>query len=427
MIAPMPTQSNRPRVVLITKTATQNQGNQALSIVWRDFLARRYPQADVRLVERAPGYLKRYTLASIARQRDPVAAFDALAARLVAGLPAESATDPSVWTVRHDPGQQQVIRFVKFRQALSVRSRLARLGVGKAAYFNRLAFICRAPLVVINPAGEFQSNATDTALHYLLETRCAQLCGAATAFVNLSFEIADPVLARLSDHVFRQCDLTEFRDDESLEHLRATGGTAEPLILPDGAAASRIERPAASGGGGLALAINALQVNAYGLADKWDSFVARLAQRGPVTLTSNEWSTDYPYWHKYLELDGVRCEGETLPYDAYAQSLAQYDVVVSSRLHTCVLGLVVGAAIIPVETGTFKLSGFFNMIGLGNDPVRMDREGWQDEVVARIDAVMADRAGRIARQDQAITAARQAFDTRLSEAFRDEWLAPVAQ
>ncbi|MCL4673954.1 MAG: polysaccharide pyruvyl transferase family protein [Sphingomonadaceae bacterium] len=413
------TTADRRRVVLITKTATQNQGNQALSIVWRDFLARRYPEAEVRLVERAPAYLKRYTLAAIARQRDPVAAFDALAASLVARMPRSATADPSVWNVRHDPDQQQVIRFLKLRQALRLRGRLARIGVGEAAYLERLSYICGARLVVVNPAGEFQANATDTPLHYLLETRCAQLSGASTAFVNLSFEVADPVLARLSDHVFRHCDLSEFRDTESLEHLRATGGTAEPLILPDGAIMSAIARPESGGGKGLALAINALQVREHALAEKWDAMVDQLLTAGLVTLTSNEWTTDFPFWHKYLERDGVTCEGSDLPYDEYARLLVGYDVVVSSRLHTCVLGLVAGAAIVPVETGTFKLSGFFNMIGMADEPVRMDSAGWQDRLLERIAAVRSDRAARIAMQDRHVDAARARFEQELTAAFTD--------
>ena len=407
----------RPRIVLITKTATQNQGNQALSIAWRNFLATLYPGSDVRLVERAPAYLKRYTLARIAREADPVAAFDALARDLVSRMPAAPASDPSCWEVRHDAQQQQVIRFLKLRQALRLRSRLAGLSTGEGAYLSRLAYICQAHLVVVNPAGEFQASGLDTPLHYLLETRCAQLAGAHTAFVNLSFELADPVLTRLSDHVFRHCDLTEFRDTESLDHLRATGGTATPIILPDGAAMSEIVRPAASGGGGLALAINALQVRDHGLSDKWDAFMDRLLARGPVTLTSNEWTTDFPFWSKYLEQEEVSCEGQTLPFDKYARLLASYDVVISSRLHTCVLGLVAGVPVIPVETGTFKLSGFFNMIGMESDPVRMDAENWQDTLMQRIDAVQQDKSARLAQQDRAIGAARARLSAELAQAF----------
>lgn len=411
-----------PTIVLITKTKTQNQGNQALSVAWRDFLSKRYPDCSIRLVERAPCYLKRYTLSSLARSNDPVAAFDALARKLVSQMPRSVSRDPSCRDVQHDHRQQQVIRFGALRQALNLRGRLGQMGLGKGAYLQRLAFICTARLVVFSPAGEFYPAATDTALHYLLETRCAQLAGARTAFVNLSFEVADPTLAMLSDHVFRQCDLAEFRDSESLAHLRGNGGTAAPIILPDGAAMHAFARSTTAGGAGLALSINALQVRANGLSDKWDDLMARLVERGPVTLTSNEWTTDYPFWQRYLELDGVRCEGQTLPYRDYARFLASFDIVVSSRLHTCVLGLAAGAPIIPVETGTFKLSGFFNMIGMHRDPLRMEGPNWQDALLGRIEAVKQGREERIALQDRAMGAARERLEGELGQAFRDEWV-----
>ena len=415
--------SDAPRVVLITKTATQNQGNQALSIAWRDFLARCYPEANVRLVERAPSYLKRYTLNALARSRDPIAAFDALARELVARMPATASRDPSHWEVRHDYEQRQAIRFVKLRQALRLRSRLSALGAGEGEYLERLSYICGAQLVVVNPAGEFYPDATDTAYHYLLETRCAQLAGARTAFVNLSFEMKDRTLIALSDHVFAQCDLVEFRDTESVDYHAAHGGRATPVVLPDGAAMSAIgPRDGAAGGGGLALAINALQVRAHDLTEQWDDVVDRLRARGKVTLTSNEWSTDFPFWQKYLALEGVECEGRTLPYDDYARFLAGFDVVVSSRLHTCVLGMVAGAPIVPVETGTFKLTGFFNMIGMEGEPVRMDTPGWQDRLLDRIEAVSADRSARVALQDQRLAAARERFEAVLGEAFGSELL-----
>ncbi|WP_374407125.1 polysaccharide pyruvyl transferase family protein [Pelagerythrobacter sp.] len=410
-------QTVHPRVVLITKTATQNQGNQALSIAWRDFLARRYPDANVRLVERAPGYLKRYTVGELKRARDPVAAFDALARKLVARMPAAPARDPSRWAVRHDHEQQQVLRFVRLRKALRLRSRVAALGLGEKDYLDRLAFICTADLVVVNPAGEFQADATDTALHYLLETRCAQLAGARTAFVNLSFELEDKMLVALSDHVFAQCDLVEFRDTESVDYLAENGGRTRPIVLPDGAAMSAIERTGGTGGGGLALAINALQVRTHGLTGQWDGIIDRLRTRHGITLTSNEWSTDFPFWQKYLELDGIECEGRTLPYDEYARHLAGFDAVVSSRLHTCVLGLIAGAPIIPVETGTFKLTGFFNAIGMDGEPIRMGDGDWEARIEARIEDVLADRDATLKRQDECLFDARSRLVDGLTAAF----------
>lgn len=414
-----------PHITLITKTRTQNQGNQALSIAWRDYLSTRYPEAQVRLVERAPGYLKRYTLAALACSSDPVAAFDALARSLLSAKPKTAQKDPSKWNVEHDPTQQQVVRFKRLRQVLRLRSRLASLGVGATAYLDRLAYICSSDLVVVNPAGEFQHDATDSALSYLLETRCAQLSGRRTAFVNLSFEIANPTLISIADHVFHYCDVLEFRDIESREYFAEVGGRKTPIVLSDGAILSKVERSGESGGKGLALAINALQVNAHRLSSSWDDIVAKLRERGPITLTSNEWTTDHPFWKKYLALDGVHCEGQQLSYDAYARFLSGFDVVVTSRLHTSVLGLVAGAAVVPMETGTFKLTGFFNQIGMPDEPIRMGESGWQERLLQRIADLSENRETRIRKQDEHVFRARDALRSGLDASFNDDLLKPM--
>ena len=420
-----------PKITLITKTRTQNQGNQALSIAWRDYLASRYSDARVRLFVRAPKYLKRFTASTFASASDAVGSFDGIAHRLLERAPAEPVGNPSVWDVQHDPSQKQVIRFRQVRQALRLRSRLASLNVGSRDYLNRLSHLTAANLVVVNPAGEFQRDARDTALHYLLETRCAQLSGCRTAFVNLSFEVSDPMVIRIADHVFSHCDVLEFRDSESESHYTENGGSVEPTVLPDLAVNSSIERRPRKERKGLALAINALQVHEHGLAEMWDALVSELAQRWPVTLTSNEWTTDYPFWKRYLQQDGVTCDGQLLDYAEYARFLANFDVVVSSRLHTCVLGLVAGAAIVPVETGTFKLSGFFKEIGFPDEPVRMDSTDWQARLVSRVEAVRQNRESRIRLQDQRVSSARafirdgldRLFPSALvSEVVRPGWL-----
>ena len=313
------------RIVLITKTRTQNQGNQALSIAWRDFLASQYEGSSVHLVERAPGFLKRYTLSGLDRGNDLLPAFDRLAQTLLERRSPAISEDPGRWDVLHDPDQQQVVRFLALRKALRIRSRLAALNIGSSRYFERLAYICGAQLVVVNPAGEFQRNATDTALHYLLETRCAQLAGCRTAFVNLSFEIEDESLVRIARHVFKNCDVLEFRDRESADYFARCGGETIPIVLPDAALLSRIDRTSETKTEGLALAINALQVRSRGLSDSWDEIVGHLCERGPVVLTSNEWTTDFPFWRKYLHKDGVNAAGRLLDFSDYARFLGGLD------------------------------------------------------------------------------------------------------
>lgn len=411
-------------IALITKTRTQNQGNQALSTAWRNYLSVRYPEARVRLFDRAPKYLKRHTVSAIAAKDDPIDEFDGIARAHLQRMPTDPGLDPSVWEVQHDPTQQQVVKFRGLRQMLRLRSRLASFSIGADDYFRRLRHITSSDLVVINPAGEFQQDATDTALHYLLETRCAQLAGCRTAFVNLSFEVTDPTVIRLSNHVFAACDVLEFRDNESQEYFAQNGGAREALVLADGATLSLLERPVHRGGRGLALAINALQVHEHGLSEKWDGVIDELARMGPVTLTSNEWTTDHPFWKRYLEQPGITCDGRFLDYEGYAKFLAEFDVVVSSRLHTCVLGLVAGAAVVPVETGTFKLTGFFNRIGMPNEPLRMNEEDWRQRLVERIKTVLAQREDRVRLQDAHLAAARAALKEGLDTLFTPSLIQP---
>jgi polysaccharide pyruvyl transferase WcaK-like protein len=412
-----------PQISLITKTRTQNQGNQALSIAWRDYLSARYPEARLRMFERAPKHLKRYTVEALASEKNPVAAFDRIAQGLLRRMPANPGPDPSVWEVRHDPAQQQVVRFRRLRQALRLRSRIEALNLGASEYLNRLRHITQADLVVINPAGEFFCEALDSALPYLLETRCAQIAGCRTAFVNLSFEVADPTVIRLSDHVFAACDVLEFRDRESEAHLLANGGIAKPLVFPDGAIMTKLERTPERFGNDIALAINALQVGDYNLSEGWDGIIDELRNAGPVTLVSNEWTTDQPFWKKYLTLEGVSCDGEMLDCFDYARSLARYDVVVSSRLHTCVLGLIAGAAVVPVETGTFKLTGFFNEIGMTREPIRMGEDGWEVRLLRKIKSVAADPAARVSQQDTFISSAVASWHDGMDAVFPDDLLA----
>lgn len=405
------------RITLVTKTRTQNQGNQALSIAWRDYLQRRFPGSQLTLLDRGPRFLKRYRVSDLVRERDPVAAFDRIALDLSAKASGAADGDPAEWEVLHDPRLKQAVRFLWLRRALSIRSRIAALSVGSDEYFGRLAYLQGADLVVVNPAGEFYSDAQDTALHYLIETRCAQLAGCRTAFVNLSFELTDPLLIRLSDHVFGHCDVLEFRDLESAAHFANHGGRKTPVVVPDAALLSSIEGPTPAGGRGLGLAINALQVVSFGLQDAWDALVEKLARQGPITLTSNEWTTDFPFWKRYLSHSGVTCDGQHLDYAGYARFLAQFDVLVSSRLHTCVLGLVAGAAVVPVETGTFKLTGFFNQIGMPHEPIRMGEDSWQAKLLQRIEAVRADRQSRVEFQDQYVLAAKNAIRAGLDGVF----------
>lgn len=411
-----------PQIALVTRTNTINQGNQALSSAWRDYLALRYPEARVRLYERAPGYLRRHTISALSAQRDPVAAFDRIAESLLTRMPANPGRDPSVWEVTIDSSRKHLIQFRGLRHALQIRRRLAALNFGASDYLNRLYHLTQANIVVVNPAGEFQPSSSDTALVYLLEARCAQIANCRTAFVNLSFEATDPMVALLSDYVFSSCDIVEFRDDESRERFHAKGGRTGVSVLPDGVLISGIDRKESQGAHGIAIVINGPQTTELCLTRAICKLLERLVENEKVTLTSNEFATDRPYWNDYLAINGINCVDNSLDFRDYALLLANFEVVVSSRLHTCVMALLAGVPVVPLEAGKFKLTGFFNKIGMPNEPVRAGASGWEDSLLNRIRTFQRNREERIADQNKCIEKAQLELIEGLNQIFTAELL-----
>lgn len=409
------------RVLLVTKTSTQNQGNQALSIAWLTLLGELFPDASVGALERMPAFLKRFRVAALTESTDPVTTFEGWAAEVAA----MAVSDPDGDTVRtrilHRPEVKQAMRFLALRRALAIRSRLANLGVGKGDYRSRLGAMREASLVVVNPAGEFQADATDTALAYLLDLRVAQLLGARTAMVNLSFEIEDATLRTVAAHVMDLADLVEFRDVPSADAYATAGGQSEALVLPDAALLTELGDPAPGNRspGTVGLAINGLQARAAGLDSQWSGFIETMRKHGsePV-LVSNEWSTDEVFWRQLRTNVEIESMGRDCDYREYGRLLGGFEVVVSSRLHTCVLALCAGTAVVPVETGTFKLSGFFEQIGLPNTPVNLLEPGWQEKVLARVAAGRSDPTvltEQLRARDEGRARLRAALGPRLAE------------
>jgi len=398
----MKNQAPLGEIILITKLETQNQGNQALSIAWRDRLESLFPRHVIRPIERSPNYLKRFTVGYFTSKADPVVAFEKIVGDLCRRARKIQVEAPPIRRdIRHNSKISQAIRAVRLRRLLNVRSRLSALGLGRRNYLNRLALFRQSKMLVMNPAGEFYPAAADTALAYLIELRCAQVLGIPTAMVNLSFEVMDKTLRLLSAHVLDQCSVLQFRDTESLEEYRSAGGRQSPVVLPDGALMTR--PPAAaeeSDHGGIALAINALQVRAAGLQLPWAEFIDQLvAQDLKPVLTSNEWTTDEPFWGQFTADGRIKAVGREADYQEYMQLLRNFDVVISSRLHTCVLSIVAGVPVVPVETGTFKLTGFFRQAGLPL-PIRLGSRGWQQAIVESVRAIQADRSKAVDVQNR---------------------------
>lgn len=404
-------------VVLVTRASTRNQGNVTLSRVWRDLLAEMFPGLEVTVLERVPAFIKRYTLAQFEKAADPIAAFDSAAQKLADAGRNVPVPDWGGDTIGLDRSAAVPIRFAGLRRKLQLRQRLAALGFFDSMRVRRQAKVASASLYVMNAAGEFLPRLTDTPIQYLLDMRAAQLLGIPTAFVNTSFEIEHPLVRRIAAHVLDKADILLFRDHASAANYRAGGGTVDAVVLPDAAMLHGSMRAPQAATGRIALSFNGPATTKANLAGHWLDLARaiRIAGLEPVFI-SNEWFNDAMVWRAWQASDGFAAEGENLDIEDYVAFLGGFDAVVSGRLHTCVLAIEAGTPIIPVETGTFKLTGLFNQIGLVDRP-EQPAPGWEGPLIDRLLAIVADKQGEALRQQAIVGEARDKLRADLNALF----------
>lgn len=387
--------STPDEILLITRIRTLNKGNQALSDAWLAMLERAFPATPIRILERRPRHLLQYTLRQFARERDPVAAFDALAERLARLAPGPDVIGaPGRTRILLDETISPPARMVALRQRLNLRGRLAGAGFYAEDYRRRLSACQRARLVVVNPAGEFFPREPQAAFYHLLDAHVARKLGRPTAIVNHTMDITDPTLRRIIPMVYRTLDLVGFRDEKSVTAFREMGGdlsnvlvTADLALTLDAIAGNR-RRP-----GTVAVAINVPEAAANKYLDQWTGVIAGLQQAGlQVSLVSNELPADQPFYTQLQErFPGLAVEGAGLDHGTYAQLLAGFDSVVTSRMHTGILAMVAGTPVIPIEGSSFKITGLFRELGFEQPVIRPGAAGWQALVVARTTEVNGQR------------------------------------
>ncbi|MCE9577113.1 MAG: polysaccharide pyruvyl transferase family protein [Deltaproteobacteria bacterium] len=377
-----------PEIALITRVRTLNKGNQALSAAWVGLLREAFPGSAIRLIERRPRHLLQYTLPQLAGARDPYREFDALTSRLARLAPGPGhagAPDPTA-TIVLDETIPTPIRFADIRARLNLRGWMARTGRYRREYIARLAMFQRAQFVVLNPAGEFFPRSPEPAFYYLVEAHVAHKLGRPTAIVNHTMDIDDPTLRALIPRVYRELELVGFRDSKSIETYKTMGGDlANVVVSPDLALASRVGPVGALRRNTVAIAINVPEGTARGYCDQWLDVIRGLQAHGlEVVLVSNEFPSDLTYYEQLRRTLGVKIEGGALDYDRYAALLGSFDVVVSSRMHTAILGMVGGAPVVAVEGASFKITGLFQELGLAGPVIRPSSPGWAQAVITQV-------------------------------------------
>lgn len=389
------TQPNRDEILLITRMRTLNKGNQALSVAWRSLLERAFPAAQLRILERRPRHLLQYTLRRLVDAADPVRAFDQIAERLAALAPGPDVAGPPHPTrIVLDESIAPPMRFVRLRQRLNLRGRLASAGWYADDYRRRLSACQRARLVVVNPAGEFFPREPAAAFYHLLDAHVARTLGCPTAIVNHTMDITDPTLRRIIPAVYRRLDLVGFRDDKSVAAFREMGGDLRNVVVtPDLALTITPPRASEVRTDVVGVAINVPEATAGGYVQQWSAVIDALLRAGcQVRLISNELPADRPFYAQLLQrFSSVRLEGAALDHDRYATLLGGYGVVVTSRMHTGILAMAAGTPVVPVEGSSFKITGLFQELGFDEPVIRPTESGWTVRVVERVLSIRPQR------------------------------------
>jgi polysaccharide pyruvyl transferase WcaK-like protein len=414
-------------IVLITRVRTLNKGNQALSAAWLAMLQRAFPDAAIRLLERRPRHLVQYSLRRLAMERDPVAAFDRLTTKLAAMAPGPELAGPvrGKTAILLDETIPPPQRFGALRQRLNLRGLLAATGYYADDYRKRLSACQRAKLVVVNPAGEFFPRDPQAALYHLLDAAVANKLGCPTAIVNHTLDLDDPTLRKIIPVLYRSLSLVGFRDGKSIEAFRKMGGDpSNVLVTPDLALTHDFSGTHERRTGVVGVTVNAPEALSRGYLEQWIEVIEGLLARGfKVELISNEMPAELEFYEQLQRrFKGVTIAGAGLGHDKYAELLATYELVISSRMHTGILAMVTGTPVVPVEGASFKITALFQELGLANPVIQPTQSGWARRVLDEVMAVRGQGEAASVACSSKVSAARDRIITllvpRLQEAAR---------
>ena len=399
------------KVAVITRMTTQNAGNEALSVRLIELLRQTPTVGEVRALDRYPRYFESLSLLDVAGP-DPVAAFDALAARLArraARLGDGALADPaSADTVRLDLSARELpsrLRDVKRR--LGLRRRLAAWGIiGRADLETRLRTLAWADLTIWNPAGEYHPTGdANQPFRLLLMIRIAQLLGHRTAIVNHSLEIADPLLKAIVGHVYREAQAIVVRDGPSLAVAREMGVAPERLSeAPDLVflTPETTGQAVAPHAGAIGFAVNGLQALAG--YNEWSALLNRLEATGrPMVFVSNAMNHDLDFAIRLAEGRSMTLVRRQPSHEDLVDIYRGMGVLISSRLHAAILALSAGTPVVSIEPQVFKLTAIFDQMAYPLTSETVHQAGWGMRVAAKVETALADPSG-LAREGRAALA-----------------------
>ncbi|MES2444540.1 MAG: polysaccharide pyruvyl transferase family protein [Pseudomonadota bacterium] len=386
------------RVAAITRLFTDNAGNEALSTVLGRYLAQQFGEANVRLVDRIPHTLRRFSYDRVAAAADPIAAFEAMVDE-VAALPTAAsplcplAGEADIRLVARprirSPLMQWAKRTIRLRSRLRARGILPAREDGAATGLNTLRW---ADALVWNPAGEIHPKGrSDEVFLILLMVRLAQRQGKPVAIVNHSLEATDTVLNRLLVHVYQDAQLVTVREQGSYDRGLELGFPAAPMVIvPDlafllarpGFLPELDEAPAEPlAPGSIVLSINGLEAARGG--DGWERLIAGLRELGrPIVFVSNSMKDDIPFARAMAQHSHVEFRNDQPSFREMVRLYRGAAMVISSRLHASIFAMCARVPVLSIEPQLFKLTGILDQLDYPIRTVRMGEPGWVEQLLA---------------------------------------------
>ncbi|HMP98980.1 MAG TPA: polysaccharide pyruvyl transferase family protein [Cyclobacteriaceae bacterium] len=340
--------------LISTKLITTNIGNQALS----DELIFLAEERRMQVVGRPFG-LDNYTTSSLSN--DLINDFEGIAAKIAKLTISENKSlKPTSkkavllpfggTTVKTEPLR---VIFRKFRKLYF------RFYAVSPAYRKRLALYSKVDNYYYSAAGEVSEQ--EFFYRQLLDLRIAQLKGVKTYAINQSVELPEGNYKTLLLHVYKNMENIVLRGEIS-KSLLVGGGVPEHKIIlaPDSAFRTTVPlKPFKS-------AVKKVAIN-FTKKTYVESEVIPFLEQLMKENYELFYVTNDPYGDEHVaklinQKLGINYSLETLTYKDYVQFLQDFDVVISSRLHTNELAFTGGIPVLPIEGNMHKTTEVFKLI-----------------------------------------------------------------
>ncbi|MBL1209496.1 polysaccharide pyruvyl transferase family protein [Geminocystis sp. GBBB08] len=395
---------SRSLVTVVTRLKTTNIGNEALSSELISLIKNKFPNYKICPLERAPRFLDQYystmlskDLATALKQFEYWAQFIAKKISFISPITLDKDFSSSVTLIRKNrtPSWKPFIE-----KKLHLRALKSRLGLYDDEMLKRLAIYQFSTLTILNPGGEFQPKSIESALKILLELRVAQILGSKVGIVNFSYEIEDEFISMFFIKIISQFDFIRVRDSLSLQNLVSRGldkntasviGDLVFLTEPESQDISNsLTQKFNITPNTVAVVINT--VLGTSSINDWARIINFLKEKyNDVALISNEISSDFPILQSISRLTPTRIISEQFSYRTYAALLRNFDLVVSSRLHTMILSMLVNTTVVPIEPLNSRMKGQMEDIKYPIPVTSVFETDWTSQVIEIINSTTLDK------------------------------------